>query len=291
MFLKAALAGIGTRLARGWDKMTPQQQLLFGGYILTVLAHMAWRWVLPSTYCRWRHFTTTALTLFATCAPWFWRRRVAGLARHPPSPGSSSGLLQSAKVATRVALVSSYTLQLTVYGMGRPAPAWLKLPAHLASTSVAVSHVSAMCRTAEFTQPAAAFWFGRTYRALQMLALMLPLPASPLLPGPTEEQACGAVVTMIHVSLGCIIPMLMAVAAEARARRQHALLHRQHLEAWRRQKRRLWWQLAEWLGAGGRLFDSWAANAGAAVVVTACVWDVIVGLRATGADAGVRLGG
>ena len=99
--------------------MTPQQQLLFAGYILTVLAHMAWRWVLPSTYCRWRHLTTTVLTLFATCAPWFWRRRVAGLAKQPASPGSSSGLLQTAKVAARVALVSSYTLQLTVYGMGR----------------------------------------------------------------------------------------------------------------------------------------------------------------------------
>jgi hypothetical protein len=98
--------------------MAPHEQGIFGTYIVIVLSHMAWRWLCPQCYSRWRHLSSTVLTLFATCAPWFWRRRVAGLAKQPFTP-PGTGLLQPAMAAVRVALVSSYTLQLTVYGMGR----------------------------------------------------------------------------------------------------------------------------------------------------------------------------
>ncbi len=98
--------------------MTTREQWIFGTYIAVVLVHMIWRWLSPRCYARWRHLSSTVLTMFATCAPWFWHRRIGGLAKKPFAP-PGTGLLQTAVAAVRVALVSSYTLQLTVYGMGR----------------------------------------------------------------------------------------------------------------------------------------------------------------------------
>ncbi len=142
-----------------------------------------------------------------------------------------------------------------------------------------------MCRTPVFGQPAVAYWFGLAYRAMRGLASLLPLAASPLLPEPSEAAACAAVITMVHLSLGFVIPMMVAVAMEAHARQQHARLHRQHLRAWRRQKRRPWWRLAAWLGGGPHLMDSRVADVVAALVLAAGLWDVIVALQSAGSAA------
>lgn len=84
---------------------------------------MLWRYLRRASYSRWRHITGTGFTMLATCTPRFWRRRVLGLHRpfNPPEGGSA---LQRFAIAVRLVLVNSYTLQLTVYGIGRPAPLW-----------------------------------------------------------------------------------------------------------------------------------------------------------------------
>lgn len=275
-------AGIGTRFLRGHRQMSTPDKAIFTAYILLVLAHMLWRWCYRRSYYRWRHLSGTAFALAATCAPRFWQRRVLGLSKAALAPAGINAA-QTALVTARAVLVSSYTLQLFVYGLTRTAPLWIKLPTHALSVGVGVSYAGAMCATPVFSQPAVTGWLGTVYRAFRSLTALLPLSVSPMLPEPSQQGTCQAVLSFVHVLLGFCFPMMVAAAVEMRARQQHALIYRQFWPRWRQLKRQPWWRFVEWLCFRPRLFHSRTADVAVVLAAVATLWEVVVALLASAA--------
>ena len=126
-------------LARFWHAVPPSDLGFFAAIQCLFLAHIAWRWRRPASYAAWRSLSTAAwlwlMLLPAACHRGYGSMTVANLAPLL-EPGVAPLWLQAGAAAALLAF-SSMAFPLFFFGMARPTPLLLHIPAQsvvLAST-------------------------------------------------------------------------------------------------------------------------------------------------------------